>query len=100
MFRVYHELIALRKGHLRLFVDGILTWRLTDDAQGLLAYERVLGNQRAIIAFNASDASHEVVLAADGTWRLAWPAGGTVAAVGGKLVAELPARTARVWIRE
>ena len=40
LFRVYRELIALRKQHLRLFVDGTLEWLLTDDAHGVLAYER------------------------------------------------------------
>jgi hypothetical protein len=41
-----------------------------------------------------------VVVPADGRWRQVWPAGDTLAAAGGKLRAELPARTARVWIRE
>ena len=66
LFRVYRDLIALRKQHLRLFVDGTLNWLLTDDARGLLAYERVLGDQRAIVAFNVSDAPQEISLAADG----------------------------------
>jgi glycosidase len=100
LFRVYRELIALRREHLRLFVDGSLTWLLTDDASRLLAYARVLGRQQAIVAFNASDAMHTAVVPADGTWRLVWPAGDTVTAAGGKLRAELPARAARVWIRE
>ena len=43
LFRVYRELIALRKDHLRLLVDGSLKWLVTDDQHGLLAYERVLG---------------------------------------------------------
>jgi glycosidase len=98
--RVYRELIALRKQHLRLFVDGSLNWLLTDDAWGLLAYDRVLGEQRAIVAFNASDAPHEVNLPAEGTFRTAWPAGRPVTAIGGTLRATLPARSARVWIRE
>ena len=43
LFRVYRELIALRKAHLRLFVDGSAGWLLADDAKGVVAYERVLG---------------------------------------------------------
>jgi glycosidase len=100
LFRVYRELIALRKQQLRLFVDGTLNWILSDDAKGLLAYERVLGDQRAIIAFNASDLPHEVSLAADGSYRVAYPAGATVTASGGMLRAQLPSRAARVWIRQ
>jgi cyclomaltodextrinase len=99
LFRVYHDLIALRKQHLRLFVDGTLTWLLTDDARGLLAYDRVLGDQRAIVAFNASDEAHEVSLKADGTYRLAFPAGDVVSVADGTLRAELPPRAARVWVR-
>jgi glycosidase len=100
LFRIYRELIALRRDHLRLFVDGSLTWLLTDDTSRLLAYSRALGGESAIVAFNASDESHAVVVPADGRWRQVWPAGDTLAAAGGKLRAQLPARTARVWIRE
>jgi glycosidase len=80
-------------------VDGTLTWLLTDDARGLLAYDRVLGDQRAIVAFNASDEAHEVSLKADGTYRLAFPAGDVVSVADGTLRAELPPRAARVWVR-
>ncbi len=100
LFGVYRELIALRKQHLRLFVDGTLTWLLTDDAQSLLAYARILGDQRAIVAFNASDAPHEIAIAADGNYRVAWPSGAPVRVSGGTLRDRLPPRTARVWIRE
>jgi cyclomaltodextrinase len=100
LLRVYRALIAVRKAHLRLFVDGTLTWLLADDAQGLLAYERALAGQRAVIAFNASDARHTVSIAAQGTYRLVFPAGDTVTARGGMLRTELPPRAARVWVRE
>jgi cyclomaltodextrinase len=100
LFRVYRDLIALRKENLRLFVDGTLSWLTTDDALGLLAYERVHGNERAIVAFNASDAPHELSVSAEGRYRLAWPAGGSVTTGGGTLKAQLPARSSRVWIRE
>jgi glycosidase len=55
LFRVYRELIGLRKENLRLLVDGKLNWLLTDDQRGLLVYDRVLGDQRAIVAFNVSE---------------------------------------------
>ena len=99
LFLVYRDLIALRKQHLRLFVDGTLQWLLTDDAQGLLAYERVLGDQRAIVAFNNSDATHEVSLAADGRYHVAFPAGEAEIVADGRLKAQLPPRSAKVWIR-
>jgi glycosidase len=100
LFRVYRDLIALRRAHLRLFVDGSVNWLLTDDAWGLLAYERVLGEQRAIVAFNTSDVTHEVRLPAEGRFRSAYPVGRTMTAVNGTLRADVPARSARVWIRE
>jgi glycosidase len=101
LFAVYRDLIALRKQNLRLLVDGTLSWLLTDDERGLLAYERVLGDRRAIVAFNVSGSSHEVsVVAPDGRYRVAFPAGGTVSVAGGRLRAQLAPKGARVWIRE
>ena len=100
LFRVYRELVALRTQRLRLFVDGSVSWLLTDDARGLLAYERVLGDQRAIVAFNVSDQSREIAVAAEGTYRSAFPAGDTVTVTDGTFRARLPARGAWVWIRE
>ncbi|MFL5495487.1 MAG: glycoside hydrolase family 13 protein [Gemmatimonadales bacterium] len=100
LFRVYRDLIALRKQHLRLFVDGKLRWLLADDPRGLLAYERDLGRQRAVVAFNSSDAMHEASLPVVGSYRITYPAGDTMSATDGRLRVRLPARTARVWIRE
>jgi cyclomaltodextrinase len=100
LFRVYRELIALRKQHQRLLVDGDLHWLLTDDKHGLLVYDRVLGDQRAIVVFNVSSAAQEVSIAADGRFRAVFPVGGGVSAAGGRLKARVPARGARVWIRE
>ena len=99
LFRLYRDLIALRKQNLRLFVDGKLNWLLTDDARGLLLYDRVLGDRRAIVAFNVSNTPQQVSVAADGSYRLAFPAGATVTAAAGRLTTRLPARAARVWIR-
>ncbi|HYF38183.1 MAG TPA: glycoside hydrolase family 13 protein, partial [Gemmatimonadales bacterium] len=99
LLRLYRELITLRKQHLRLFVDGALDWLVADDKRRLLVYDRVLGDQRAIIAFNVSDKPQSMSVAADGSYRLAFPARGSVTAAGGELKAELPAGAARVWIR-
>jgi glycosidase len=100
LFRLYRELIALRKQHLRLFVDGSMNWLRTYDAPGLLAYERVRGDQRAIVAFNVSAAPVEASFAADGSYRVASPAGGGTTVTSGELRTQLPPRAARVWIRE
>jgi len=97
LFRVYKELIALRKQHLRLFVDGTLNWLLTDDARSVLIYDRVLGDQRAIVAFNASDEAQEIFVGADDMYHVAFPADDGVAV--GTLTAVLPPRVARVWVR-
>jgi glycosidase len=97
---VYRDLIALRKQHLRLFVDGTLTWLLTDDARGLLAYDRVLGDRRAIVAFNASDEPQEFSVEADGTYVVAFPPGGSPVVARGSLTAGLPPRSASVWVKQ
>ena len=77
-----------------------MNWLRTDDARGVLVYERVRGDQRAIVAFNVSDAPQKVAVPAKGSYRLAFPAGGTANVVEGKLNAKLPPRAARIWIRE
>jgi glycosidase len=89
----------LRKQHLRLFVDGTLNWLRTDDARGLLAYERVLGDQRAVVAFNVSDTPVEISVPATGRYRIAHPAGAATL-IEGTLRARLPPQSQRVWIRE
>ena len=101
LFGVYKALIALRRQHLRLFVDGTLTYRLADDTRGLLAYERALDDTRALVAFNPSDQPQTLTLDAEnGTYRAVFPAGESVDVTDGSLTIELPARTARVWIKE
>jgi glycosidase len=100
LFRVYRDLIALRKTHLRLLVDGTLTWLVTDDARGVLVYQRALGDQRAVIAFNTSDEPREISVEATGTYRTTFPRDGDVMVTTGTLSAVVPARQARVWIRE
>jgi cyclomaltodextrinase / maltogenic alpha-amylase / neopullulanase len=99
MFRVYQELIALRKRHLRLFVDGSLGWLRTGSA-GVLAYERVLGDERAVVAFNTSETPVEFTVPGEGEFRVAYPADAGVSKDTGLLTTRLPGREARVWIRE
>ena len=99
----YQKLIALRKNNLRLFVDGDLTWLHADDANSVLAYERALGEERALVLFNASEDVQVVTVEVDdGQWWMAFgsgaSAGETVQVAGGSLVAELPPLSARVWI--
>ncbi len=101
LLRVYKDLIALRKQHLRLFVDGALDVLLTDDARNLLAYERVLDDERAVVAFNNSDQPQTLALEVeDGIYRAVFPSGDAVEVTDRSLTAELPARTATVWIRD
>jgi glycosidase len=100
LFRVYQELIALRQRHLRLFVDGTLNWLLADDRRGLLVYERVLGNQRAIVAFNVSDRPQAISVGATGTYHLAFPVRGARTSANGKLSSRLAPKSSEVWIRE
>lgn len=99
LFRIYRDLAALRKQNLRLMVDGELNWLVTDDRQGLLVYDRVLNDQRAIVAFNVSKAPLEVSIPANGKYRLAFPAAGAATVADGKLQVKLPAESASVWIR-
>jgi glycosidase len=98
--RVYADLIDMRRRHLRLFVDGSIRWLVTDDDRRLLAYERVLDDERAVVAFNASAESHGIAVAAEGTYRLVYPTDGGVTVAEGTLSAQLPPGSARVWVRE
>jgi glycosidase len=101
LFRVYRDLIALRNGNLRLFVEGDLAYLLIDDARGLLVYERILGEERAVVAFNTSGEPQTLsVHVEDGAYRLAFPGGDAPKVTGGLLTAELPPGAAKVWIRD
>ncbi len=100
LFRVYHELIALRKARLRLLVDGTQRWLVTDDARGLLAYERVLGKQRAIAVFNRGETAQEIAVPATGAYRRIYPAEAEVTGGGGTLRATLPPHGAEVWLQQ
>ncbi len=97
----YRELIALRKRHVRLFVDGAVRYLLADDARGLLAYERSLGDERAVVAFNPSAKPHTLTLDAQpGRYRDALQNDRILEAAAAALTVPLPPMTARVLIRE
>lgn len=92
---LYRELIALRRAHLRLFVDGATRWLITDDATRTLAYERTLAGQRAVVAFNASDTMQTLTLPLTATDVQRYASSG-VRQEGGTVV--MPARSAVVWV--
>ena len=100
LLRTYRELIALRKAHLRLWVDGTTGWLVTDDARNVLAYERALGGEQAIVAFNASEQSVDLAVPASGSFRALWPVEGQAVTSGDSLRVRLPAHGAGVWLRE
>jgi glycosidase/predicted alpha/beta superfamily hydrolase len=94
LYELHRELIALRKAHLRLFVDGAHRWLAADDATGVLAYARSLDGAEAVVAFNTSDRPQRFVLPTGSRYRLAF-------AVGDRSAREtLPPKSAQVWIRE
>jgi glycosidase len=100
LLRIYRDLIRLRKQHIRLFVDGTLRWLRTDDGDGVLAYERVLDGQRAVVAFNVSERAQGLSVEAQGRYREAFPGAGDVSVLSGALRARLEPRSAKVWIGE
>jgi glycosidase len=97
---VYRSLIALRKAHARLFSDGARNWLVTDDSSGVLVYDRVLGAERALVAFNISAAPHQVSVTPGGRFRRAFPDGETSTDSAATTALQLPARSAQVWVKE
>jgi glycosidase len=93
LFAMHQKLIELRKAHLRLFVDGGHRWLVTDDAAGVLAYARTLGNEEVVVAFNRSEQPRAFRLP-EGRYREIFT---SVPGAGPGLLAP---QTARVWIRE
>jgi glycosidase len=101
LLQVYKDLIALRRQNLRLFVDGALNYLHADDTLGPLAYERVLGDERAVVAFNTSDQPQTLTAEVEnGIYRARYPGDDAVGVTNGSLTAQLPPRAAVVWIRE
>jgi len=98
--RVYQDLIGLRKEHTALLVDGSVRVLLADDARGLLAYERALGDARAVVAFNASAESAHLALALEnGPYRVVYGPGHDFPVTAGVLEVDLGPERAVVWIR-
>ncbi|HSR15753.1 MAG TPA: glycoside hydrolase family 13 protein, partial [Gemmatimonadales bacterium] len=100
MFRLYQELIALRTGHLALFAEGEMTWLMTDDQRGLLAYRRRLDDQEAMVAFNLSASPQDLELGGPGRYRLAFPSVPDAGSRTGPFRVRLNPKDAMVWIRE
>ena len=98
LFRVYQDLISLRKQHLRLFVDGTSRVAAYRRRRGVLAYERVLGDQRAVIAFNVSGRPREV--RGEGHRHLSGSVSeeGEAIPAAGELKVRLDPGSAKVWI--
>jgi hypothetical protein len=80
-------------------VDGTVGWLRTDDANGVLAYERRLGREHAVVAFNASDVPRKLSLPVDGRYRQAYPAG-MATAPQDTLHITLEPRRAAVFVRD
>lgn len=100
LLSVYRQLIALRKQHARLFVDGAHTVVVTDDDRRLLAYQRTLGDARAVVAFNASDTVRTMTIPAlGGAYYAAFPTGATVDITDDTITATMDPLSARIWIK-
>jgi glycosidase len=56
----YKRLIAVRKSHADIFVDGDLTFPLADDNSGVLVMSRRLGSDIVLVALNRSPSEVEV----------------------------------------
>ncbi|HWA16024.1 MAG TPA: alpha-amylase family glycosyl hydrolase, partial [Gemmatimonadales bacterium] len=96
LFATYRDLIALRKAHQRLFVDGEVQWLVQDDQARLLVYRRTLGSEQAIVMLNASDQTQAIAIASPGTFKQAYPASSSTASDTVKAV--LQPLTAEVWV--
>jgi glycosidase len=96
LLATYRELIALRRAHLRLFVDGETTWLLRDDANRVLGYQRALGTEKALVIFNASDKAQDITLAAPGSFAQRYPTAGATAT--DTIKTTLNPQSAAIWI--
>jgi hypothetical protein len=81
-------------------VDGSFAWLRTDDAAGVLAYERAREDQRAVVAFNVSDRAQELAVKGNGAYRQLYPREGESISADGELRVRLEPRSAKVWIAE
>ena len=100
LLSVYRQLIALRKEHVRLFVDGSHTVVVADDDRRLFAYQRTLDDAQAVVAFNASGAVQTMTIPANsGTYYAAFPAGANVDVTNDTITATMDPLSTRVWIK-
>ena len=90
---LYRELIALRKANQRLFIDGATKWLTVDDEHLLLAYERHLGEQSALVVFDASNETHALEILQT-SYRQVYPSG----AADIRTPLTLPPLSARVYL--
>ena len=90
---LYRKLIALRTSNHRLFIDGAITWLTVDDERRLPAYEYSLGEQCALVVFNASDETHQMDLP-EGVYRQVYPSDSTVT----KTTLRLSSLSARIFL--
>ncbi|MFM7051495.1 MAG: alpha-amylase family glycosyl hydrolase [Planctomycetota bacterium] len=70
-FAAYRDMIALRAQHAAIRRGGFRTL-LVDDARNLWVFERRLGDERVIVALNASDAPQEFTLPAAELAGFSW----------------------------
>ena len=99
----YRRLIALRKAHARLFAEGEVTWLEVHDPNRVLAYGRRLADERAIVAFNASEDPQALAVPAAGDgWRevFASDSGITWSIEADTLRTHLSPLAARIWLRD
>ena len=103
LFNFYKQLIAMRRGHPHLYVEGKMHPVLADDERGIVVYERVYGDQHAIVAFNVSSDVQEVTVPAqDGYYNNFLQPGETLdgADTGGALEFSRAPLEAKLWLLE
>jgi glycosidase len=96
----YKNLLATRRAH-AVLRRGDYRTALADDKTGCYAFTRAYGNERALIAFNRSDAPCEIALPAsviEGKTLQDWlPTGATLKRNGDRLLISLPPRGIAVF---
>jgi len=70
-----------------------------DDANHVLAYQRVLGNERAVAMFNVSEDFQDVTIEVDSGTYSEELFGSRVERAQGSLTVRLPPLGATVWVR-
>lgn len=92
------QLTYIGAPHIR-YGDEVGVWGAAD-ACDLLAYERVLSDERAVVAFNTSNQPQTLAVDVEnGTHEAVYPGGATVDVTNGSLTVQLRPGAAAVWIR-